>query len=244
MKKFAAFLAPLIILFSRPAFAKIETLPQSERPKQFIQFEFAQTPNWGINKKQNYGGAQYNFDWQPFGGFAGFQANQREFDLVLRTDYLPFASYHENGVWRFGAATTYHLQRSSGNYAQHDILQEMEVRWISARGLTFTVRNGYAFKLTSFDAIDDLKITNHDFVAYAEIDKLWPCGAEIFTSIGSYNLFRHPLFFCPQWNFGAAYNFKNIVRLGVILELGMTDFWASVAYFNHITVKWNARFMF
>lgn len=244
MKKLSAIFIPIIFIAAVPAFAKIETLPQSEKPKQYLQFDIAQSANRGIERNQNWLGIQYNFDWQPFGFFTAFQLDPRTSDFTLRSDYLPFISRRENGVWRFGAATTYHLQRYKNTYWEHDILEEFEIRWISNTGLTFTVRNGYAFRLTNFDAIKGLHITDHDFAAFVEVDKVWPNGLELFTSLGSYNLYRYPRFFCPQLTFGAAYNIKDAVRLGLLLDLGMTDFLATVAYFNHVLVRWNVRFCF
>ncbi|MBR5096066.1 MAG: hypothetical protein IK094_03045 [Treponema sp.] len=243
MKKLVPF-ATFLFLSLASAFAAIEPLPQTERPKQFLQFDFAQSADRGIERKQNWFGMEYNFDWQPFVFFTAFQLDSRTTDLTIRSDYLPFTSRREKGHWRFGAATTYHLQRYNNSYWEHDLLEEFEIRWISNKGLTFTVRNGYAFRLTTFDAINDFHITDHDFVAFVEVDKLWSNGLELFTSLGSYNLYRYPRFFCPQWTFGAAYNIKDAVRLGVILDLSMTDFYASVAYFNHVLVRWNVRFCF
>ncbi|MBR5966209.1 MAG: hypothetical protein IK015_08870 [Treponema sp.] len=244
MKKVLSLTLLAAWLLAEPAFAKIETLPQTQRPKQFLQFDMAASTNRGIERNQNWLGMEYNFDWQPFGFFAAFQLDSRTSDWTLRSDYLPFAGYHQNGVWRFGAATTYHAQRYKNSYWEHDLLEEFEVRWISNTGLTFTVRNGYVFRLTTFDALNDFKITDHDFCVFAEVDKVWSNGLELFTSLGSYNLYRYPRFFCPQWNFGAAYNIKDAVRLGVLLDVSMTDFWASAAYFNHILVRWNVRFSF
>ena len=244
MKKLSAVFIPIIFIAAAPAFAKIETLPQSEKPKQYLQFDMAQAANRGIERNQTWLGMEYSFDWQPFGFFAAFQSDARTNDFTLRSDYLPFAGYHENGVWRFGAATTWRGQRYKTSYWQHDILEELEIRWISNYGLTFTIRNGYAFRLTAFDAIKNFHITDHDFVAFVEVDKVWPNGLELFTSLGSYNLFRQQRFFCPQWTFGAAYNIKGAVRIGFLLDLSMTELWASVAYFNHILARWNVRFCF
>ncbi|MCR5045638.1 MAG: hypothetical protein K6A42_03575 [Treponema sp.] len=243
MKKFVFF--ALFLSLSLPcAFAVIETLPQDERPKQFLQFDFSQEMNRGIERKKTWGGVQYNFDWQPFGFFGGFQINSQLRDLTIRSDYLPFAGYHENGVWRFGPTTSYHMQRYSNSFREHDILQEIEARWISKRGLTFKGRTGFSLRITTFDAIKNFSISSLDFMAYAEVDKRWSNGLELFTSLGSYSLYRYPLFFCPQWAFGAAYNIKDKIRLGALLELSMTDFFASVAYFNYITLRFNVRFCF
>ena len=244
MKKFSAILIPLIFIAAVPAFAKIETLPQSKKPKQYLQFDLAHNTNRGIERNQNWLGMRYDFDWQPFGFFAAFQSDARTNDFTIKSDYLPFAGYHQNGVWRFGASTTYHMQRYKSSFTMHDILEEFEVRWISNYGLTFTVRNGYRFGLTTFDAIKDFRIKDHDFCVYAEVDKVWKNGLEIFTALGSYSLFNYPKFFCPQWTFGAAYNIQNAVRIGASLELSMTDFFASVAYFNYISLRWNVRFCF
>ena len=233
----------VLSLFS-PAFAKVEPLAQAEKPDQFIQMDFGRTMNRGIERNQTWAGFQYSFDWQPFFGFAGFEFEPNYYDITLRTGFLPFAGYHENGVWRFGATTAWHLQRKEGSYSQRDLLQEIEVRWISTRGLTFTARTGFVFKAALFDKLDDFCIKNFDPVAYAQIDKVWKSGFELFTSIGTYNLYRYPLFFCPQWNFGAAWNFKKTLRLGALAEIGMTDFYSSVAYFNHVLVKCNLRIMF
>lgn len=243
MKKKASFL--IFITFSlTAAFAVIETLPQDEKPKQFLQFDLSQETNRGINRKETWVGMQYNFDWQPFGFFGGFQIDSNTQDLTIKSDYLPFAGYHVNGVWRFGMATTYHMQRYKKSYRQHDILQEIEARWISTKGLTFTVRTGFSWRVTTFDAIKNFSISNGDLVVHAEVDKRWSNGLELFTALGSYSLYRYPLFFCPQWAFGAAYNIKDRVRLGAVVELSMTDFFASVAYFNSIVFKWNLRFCF
>ena len=244
MKKVFALSAAIFFLFLSSVFAKVEALPQEERPRQFVQLSYGRTMNRGINRSKNYGEIQHNFDWQPFGGLVGFQSDAALYDLTIRTCYLPFVGGHQNGAWRFGASSAYHMQRSIESFRSHDILLEIEARWISTNGLTFTGRSGYAFKATTFDAIKGLAIRNHDFVAYAEVDKVFSNGIELFTSIGTYNLYRYPLFFCPQWTFGAAYNFKKAFRLGALVEVGMTDFYASVAYFNHIMVKCNARICF
>ena len=244
MKKSAVLTFALSALFACSAYAKVELVPQEERPKQYVQLGYGRTFNRGIDRDKNYGEARYNFDWQPFGGFAGFQTDSKIYDLTLRTSFLPFAGYHQNGVWRFGAAAAYHLQRSIDSYCEHDVLGEIEARWISARGLTFTARTGWSYRMTTFDAIKNFSITQSDFTLYAEVDKVWNCGLELFTSIGSYNTYRYPLFFCPQWTFGAAWNIKNFVRIGASLELGMTDFFASVAYFNHIMARCDVRILF
>ncbi len=244
MKKTSVLAFLVSALFLSSAFAKIETLPIDQRPKQYIQLGYGRTVDRGINRNKNYGFAQYNFEWQPFGGFAGFQSDSKIFDLTLRTTYLPFAGYHQNGVWRFGASTAYHMQRSLDSYREHDILWEIEARWISTSGLTFVGRTGYSLRVTTFDAIKNFCMTDGDIVAYAEVDKVWKNGMELFTSLGSYNLYRYPLFFCPQWTFGAAYNIKEVVRVGASLEVGMTDFYASVAYFNHIMAKVDVRICF
>ena len=160
-----------------------------------MQFDLAHNTNRGIERKQSWLGMRYDFDWQPFGFFAAFQSDARTNDFTLKSDYLPFAGYHQNGVWRFGASTTYHMQRYKSSFTMHDILEEFEVRWISNYGLTFTVRNGYRFSLTTFDAIKDFRIKDHDFCVYAEVDKVWKNGLEIFTALGSYSLFNYPKFF-------------------------------------------------
>ena len=244
MKKFFVLFIPLIFFPLSSAFAKVEFVPQDKKPRQWIQAETGGTFDRGIDRKKFFGGGAYDFDWQPFSGFAGAQIDANLVDATLRTAWLPIASERENGVWRFGAAAAWHLQRSPYSYTEHDILGEIEARWISKRGLTFTARTGYSWRITSFDALENFSVGQSDFVAYAEIDKLWKCGLELFTSIGTYNLYRYPLLFCPQWTFGAAWNIKDRVRVGALLELGMTDFFASVAYFNHVMIKCNARFMF
>ena len=244
MKKIATLLSFIILFLSHNAFAAIETLPNDKRPKQWLQFGVNKNTNRGIDRKQTWGGMEYNFDWQPFGAFLGFQMNSRMVDMTARTDYLPFAGWHDNGVWRFGAATTFHLQRFDGSYSEYDISEEIEARWISANGLTFTARTGFVWRITTFDAIKNFNIAEGDASAWAEIDKVWKKGLELFTSLGSYNIYRYTKFFCPQWTLGAAVNVKKVFRLACALELGMTDFWSSVAYFNHIMLKWNARIMF
>lgn len=244
MKKFFALAAIIFAFCLSSAFAKLETLPIAERPSQFIQMDYGRTFNRGIEPDRNWASAEYSFEWQPFCGFAGAQLDDNYYDLTLRTSYLPIASYHQNGVWRFGVSTAWHNQRAFDSYSEHDILQEIEVRWISTRGLTFTARHGYSLRITTFDAQKDTAIWNGDWVAYAEVDKVWKSGFELFTSVGTYNLYRYPLFFCPQWTFGAAWNFQNAIRLGALAEIGMTDFFASVAYFNHILIKCNLRIMF
>ena len=244
MKKKFVLTAAFFALLACPAFAKIETLPQGGRPKQHIQIGYGRTLDRGIDRNKNYGEVQYSFDWQPFAGFVGFQSDSQIFDLTVRTTYLPFAGGHQNGVWRFGLSTAYHFQRSKDSYGQHDILGEIEARWISSYGVTFIGRTGYSCRITTFDSIENFNIANGDFVAYAEVDKIWKNGFEIFTSIGTYNLYRYPLFFCPQWTFGAAWNFKETFRIGALLEVGMTDFYAAVAYFNHLMTKCSVRIMF
>lgn len=243
MKKLAATIFFLLITLLC-VFPNIETLPTETRPRQWIQFDFGGTLNRGIQRNQPFGSAEYNFDWQPFQATTGFKTDSRITDFTLRSSYLPFAFYKERGVWRLGAASSYHLQRYSNSFFEHDILEEFEARWISKRGLTAAMRIGYSWRITTFDALKNFCITDADPVACVEVDKLWSNGLELFAALGSYSFFRYPLFFCPQWTFGAAYNIKQRVRLGAALELSMTDFYASVARLNQIAVKCNARLMF
>ena len=244
MKKFFAFFIPFILFTHRAAFAKIEFLPQDEKPKQFIQLELSRTVDRGIDRKKIWGGAQYGFDWQPFSVHAGVQAGSSLVDLTARSSWLPLAIHSKGGVWRFGFSTAWHMQRSAGAYTQNDILEELEVRWISLDGLSFAARTGYSLKTAAFDAANTFATIDGDFVAYAEIDKVWKSGLELFASLGAYNYFRYPMLFCPQWTVGAAWNIKETIRFGALVELGMTDFFASVAYFNHVMVKCNMRVMF
>lgn len=226
------------------AFPNIKTLPTEERPSQWVQFDLGSTLNRGIKRNQPFCSAEYNFDWQPFQATAGFKTDARIIDFTLRGSYLPFAFYRERGAWRLGAATSYHLQRNSNSFFEHDILEEFEARWISKRGLTVSMRAGYSWRITTYDALKNFFITDADPVIRVEIDKVWASGAELFAALGSYSLYRYPLFFCPQWTFGAAWNIKQSFRLGAAVELSMTDFFASVALANQIVVKCNARFMF
>ncbi len=243
MKKLSALIFFLFItLFC--AFANIETLPIEKRPRQWIQFDFGSSLNRGIRRNQPFASVEYNFDWQPFQATTGFKIDSRTIDFTLRSSYLPFAIYQEKGVWRLGAATSYHMQRYSNSFFERDIFEEFEARWISKRGLTVAARIGYSWRITTFDALKNFFITDADPVICVEFDKLWPNGVELFAALGSYSFYRYPLFFCPQWTFGAAYNIKQKVRLGAEAELSMTDFYASVAHVNQIVVKCNTRFMF
>ncbi len=244
MKKTFALAFSISAIFISSAFAKIELLPTDERPTQWLQFNLGRSAERGIERNKTWTGIEYNFDWQPFGGFIGFQTDTDNFDLTLKTDYLPFAFRSKRGVWRLGAATNWHMQRRPDSYFQHDILEEFEARWLSDKGFAFCARGGYSLRITTFDALQNFKVTQSDIVISMEVDKIWKSGIELFASIGSYSLYRYPLFFCPQWTLGAAFNIKRQIRLAASLDLSMTDFYASVAYFNQIIAKCSVRFIF
>lgn len=226
-------------------FAFFEPLPESgTRPQQYIQFDLGITPKVGIEHDKQFFLLQYSFDWEPFVFWTGFESDGALSDFGFRTDYLPFCAKKNSGRWLFGASFTYHFQNYSDEYHENDFSTEAAVKWKSDAGFSFLARGGFHAKITRFPDLPKIKITDRTMAARVQVNKVWPCGIEIGAGFGSYNDFRYPLFFCPQLDFELAYNIKKRARIGAELEAGMTDFWASVAYFNYMMIKVNMRFCF
>ena len=245
MKKITAAVIPFFIISLHSVFAAVEPLPQNgTRPQQYIQLDFGITPKVGIEHDRQFFLLQYSFDWSPFIFWTGFESDGNLNDFVFRTDYLPFCADRDSGRWLFGASFTYHFQNYSDEYHEDDFSSEGAVKWKSDSGFTFLARAGFHAKITRFPDLPKIKITDRTMTARVQVNKIWACGTEIGAGFGSYNDFRYPLFFCPQFDVELACNIKKRLRIGAELEAGMTDFWASAAYFNYLMIKLNTRFCF
>lgn len=223
-----------------------------ELPEQFIEAGTGYVAAKNVEREFNpfnilYGvrdrAVQRSFRYETV---SALQFSDKIFDFTLAGDYfIPYTSWSfGSSVIDLGAGVVYHFQRYYDLYSEHDFYLDSIFRLVAFDKLVVIGKAGSGGKAAIVDSLDHGAIWDFTFSALASITYCFDCGAEIYTSVSSHELFRYPLFYTPTYTFGLAWNFRNGIRFASDLGIRMRDRLVVAPYLDRFEWNIKARYTF
>lgn len=224
-----------------PASADWALRPQADaKLQQAIDYSLAFSANTGMERNRTFGSLGYHWTLAPYEASVGFQNSGKVSDFTLSSAWWAVRSEHQWRVWEFGIESSYHYQHYENVYGEHDFIVCYCLRQKRDNGFELLLKNGVTLKAANIYTIDGA-IVNRSTVGMVQAGKTWRSGFELYTSAGSHDTFRYPLFFSPRFIVGTAFTFGGIFRPSVEFEVGFTDFFATAVYVNTLLVRLTGR---
>ncbi|MBQ6781833.1 MAG: hypothetical protein IJP62_11495 [Treponema sp.] len=235
----------LAMCISSLAFAQFHIIPdENDSIGQWFQASYGRSTNKGFEQKQNFWSVSYQFDYNPFDAFIGFQYTDDVTDMMLDTDWWLAQFDGHFGRMRLGVNLGYHAEWYNEISCEHDftfVPAELNYRtwenfWVMLRtGLTRKISDVYLIKNT---------VENWNILLTLSLGKIWSNGLELSLDVGTRSVYRHPLFGTALFTFGAAYHFKNGFRIGAETEITMRDWIAATYYMDSVVIRLTGRVSF
>lgn len=177
---------------------------------------------------------------------AGIQFSDKIFDLTVAGDYfIPYTSWRfDSSAIDIGAGILYHFQRYYSLYSEHDFYLDSIFRFTAFDKLVFIWKAGSGGKAALIDSLDHGAVWDFTFSALASLTYYFDCGAEIYGSVSSHELFRYPLFYTPSYTLGFAWNFRRGIRLSSDIGIRMRDRFVVAPYLDRFEWNIKARYTF